>query len=240
MFASIWGSQGFWWTMPSTGFNFVWSYSAVEHQSQKEDVLLFHACPKYCKWNCSTVRLWLCMNLQLNAIECTMILGRPLSCPDLHAGVDVLAFCTPWASHVKSHMPQINVSVQPLQPCHELRGLTWRRRIRNTRLRQVRRFREGNWLHGNESQNQQSIIALHLKKILNSSWLHSYLGRATEGGFWAGKRRWWILLVFDCDFHMIWMVHTSTTAFCLLFIFFQCHVENNYKPIIMAKSKKCP
>ena len=166
MFASIWGSQGFWWTMPSTGFNFVWSYSAVEHQSQKEDVLLFHACPKYCKWNCSTVRLWLCMNLQLNAIECTMILGRPLSCPDLHAGVDVLAFCTPWASHVKSHMPQINVSVQPLQPCHELRGLTWRRRIRNTRLRQVRRFREGNWLHGKESQNQQSIIALHLKILL--------------------------------------------------------------------------
>ena len=166
MFASIWGFQGFWWTMPSTGFNFVWSYSAVEPPVPERRCSALSCVSKILKWNCSTVRLWLCMNLQLNAIECTMILGRPLSCPDLHAGVDVLAFCTPWASHVKSHMPQINVSVQPLQPCHELRGLTWRRRIRNTRLRQVRRFREGNWLHGKESQNQQSIIALHLKILL--------------------------------------------------------------------------
>ena len=69
--------------MASTGFNFVLSYSAVEHQSQKEDFLLF---------DCEIVTLH---EPKLNAIECTMILGRPLSCPDLRAGADVSAFCTP-------------------------------------------------------------------------------------------------------------------------------------------------
>ena len=92
-------------------------------------------CPKYCEWNCSIVRLWLCMSLnwmQLNApwfwggLFLVLIYVQELTCQHfVHPGI-------PCES---SHAPDY-VSVQPLQPCHELRGLTWRR-IRNTRSRHV-------------------------------------------------------------------------------------------------------
>ena len=135
MSASIWGSQGFWWIMASTGFNFVLSYSAVEHQSQKENFSALWLCPKYCKWNCSSVRLWLCMNLNwmhLNApwfwggLFLVLIYVQELTCQHfVHLSIPCESL----------HAPDY-VSVQPLQPCHELWGLTWRR-IRNTKSRHV-------------------------------------------------------------------------------------------------------
>ena len=227
--------------MPSTGFNYFLSYSAVEHQSQKEDFLLFHVCPKYCKWNCSTVRLWLCMNLQLTAIECTwlwdslflvLIYMQELKCQHF-------AHPEPWA--VKSHMPQI------MYQCNRCNHVMSCEAWRDDGFATPGRGTCAGFGKETDSMERKTKIiralfyTLKMHSSFNSSWWQSYLGRATEGRFWAGKHRWWILLGFDCGFHMMWMVHTSTTAFFPSFSSVMWRtLENNYKPIITAKREKTP
>jgi len=144
-----------------------------------------------------------------------MTLGQPLSCPDLHAGVEMSTFCTPWA--VKSHMPQI------MYQCNRCNHVMSCEAWRDDEFATPGRGTCAGFGKETDSMERKTKIiralfyTLKVHSSFNSSWWQSYLGRATEGRFWAGKHRWWILFAFDCDFHMMWMVRTSTTAFFHLF-----------------------
>ena len=147
--------------MPSTGFNFS-CLTVLLNTSPRRKIFCSFMCVQNIAsgtallWDCDFA--WTYNWLQFNVHDSgTASFLSWSTCRSWN--VNILHTLSSEISHAPDH-----VSVQPLQPCHELWGLTWRR-IRNTRSRHVRRFREGNWFHGKENQNHQSII-LHIKNAL--------------------------------------------------------------------------